>query len=177
MKTVKLMMALSAVLILACPLFAESRFEEDIRTLLCDMAKAKDPEPSIQRFYDVRKHMSVDVNVACDDEGNTPLRIATALANVKAVGVFCDNGAIIDELSVFMAVRRDSIDIMKIFIDHGASVFFTVDNGRSPASLRAISPEMRELLEEASEAEMARERELEQQRKEFSTSLKGAMNQ
>lgn len=177
MKTVKLMMALSAVLILACPLFAESRSEEDIRTLLCDMAKATDPEPSIQRFYDVRKHMSVDVNVACDDEGNTPLRIATALANVKAVEVFCDNGAIIDELSVFMAVRMDSIDIMKIFIDHGASVFFTVDNGRSPAFLRARSPEMRELLEEASKAEMAREHELEQQRKEFSTSLKGAMNQ
>ena len=149
MKDIKKMVSILAIFLLALPLFAQTNEEEEdeaaAKRILC-YAAARGEETIFLSL--MISNPLMDLNCACDEDGNTPLRYATAGGFFPVVKTLVKLGATIDPLSFQVAISEDNFDLVQLFIDEGADLCLKLPNSELglPASRYAESEGMKELL-------------------------------
>ena len=150
MRRFKEMTAILAVVLLVSPAFSQQNEEEDraAERILCYAAS----EGDMLSFLNlISTRPSINVNCACDEDGNTPLHYASLGGFHRIVGMLLKKGATIDSLSWRLAVSGDHLAVVKLFVEQGSSlcIFFKDKNYGYPASHYATTDEMRDFLLES----------------------------
>lgn len=142
---------LSAVLLavfLVSPLFSQTEEERQkyLERILCQTVVSGNEV----RLTEILRSGQLPDNLecVCNEKGHTPMQFAVGNNDLFTVEVLVAAGAKIDSLSLIVAVDKDFLELVELFISRGTDLCVTFENSSRgvPASRYAQSDAMKEML-------------------------------